>query len=345
MLRQSFAMMLAAGLLAGCGDPLRDVERIDAVALPEDAAEATALAEPEAADRPLLARLFGARGSAPRQADTPDPGDDTPAGMRAEARADTTSDISEAEEAPAAAQGSAPPARKRRGLLSLLMPDRSTPAPRGMAEAEKITPGAEEAVVAKASLAPKGSDRAGKEDGTGLFGGLFSQRKAARLTGPDAREIAPGTRLAFGQIARVCEIGRSEMGREVARSGGGKGKYRLHDSFPDSTAMRPFYITGFDDGCPRTVTAALAIFGSPSHYEALRVSGAKKGRDRGAADRAYDKARRKLCQARIGRDCGAQAGELERETAFLTVYDRFGTARNWRDILLHDGAVLAMDDS
>lgn len=329
MLRQKISVLLAAVLLAGCGDPLREVARIDEVALPEGPAEEAVLAAREADDRPLLARIFAGRRPAPEANDAPEEDAGSPA--------KASGGISKAEQDAAAA----PRAPKRRGVLGWFTRQSDERTTRTeLPGAENIAPGDGEA-----SRAPERTRRAEEEAGSGIFGGLFGKRKAARLTGPEADEVAPGTQLAFGEIAGVCAISHRELGRQVARSGGGKGKYRLHDSAPGSTAMRPFYITGFDDGCPRTVTAALAIFGSASHYEALRESGAKKGRDKGAADKAYDKARRKLCGARIGKDCGAMAGELETETAFLTVYDRFGTARNWRDILLHDGAVLAMDES
>lgn len=313
---------VALALLAGCGDPLQDVERLGDVELAEEAEAAQAVEAPSAPDaRPLFARLLTPK-DAPEASAAPD-------GAAADAyEAPNTKDpVTEA----AKQEQSAPQAPKKRGFFARLSAKENARAPQ-VSKSKPLESGAE---LVEAALT-SGDDEPAKEPSTGLF----SRKKAARLTGPDALEIAPGAQLPFGQIARVCALQRSELGKQVERSGGGKGKYRLYDSFPNSTGMRPFYITGFDDGCPRQVNAAMAIFGSAQQYEALR---ANKALSTGAADKAYDKARRQTCRAKVGKDCGAQARKLEKETAFLTVYDRFGTAQNWRDILLHDGAVLAMD--
>ena len=84
-----------------------------------------------------------------------------------------------------------------------------------MAEVETLASGAE---VVEASVTLGTEEREPRRGG-----GKFSRKKAAVLTGPDAQEIAPGTPLAFGEIARVCPLPNAEVGQ----TGGTAGKDRL----------------------------------------------------------------------------------------------------------------------
>jgi hypothetical protein len=311
-----------ASLVAGCGDPLRDVERLAEVELQDTSETASAMELPEAAqdDRPLFERLLSKR-------ETPDE----------EPLVEAVEGVENAPEMAAETVALAEPEDpKPRGLLGFLKPQASEKEPaqaglEGLAEEGKVAP---EAGVVAAAYSPEPKARE-----TRARGGLFSRKKSAVLTGPDAQEIAPGTPLSFGQIARVCALPKSALGTEVDRSG----KYRLYDSAKGTAAQRPYYITGFDDGCTRQITGALAMFGSASNHEFMRYGAPLKGKPYSETDKAYEKAKRDVCRANRGKPCGAQIGKLEKTTVFVTVYDQFVGAQNWHNILLHDGAVMAMN--
>jgi hypothetical protein len=160
-------------------------------------------------------------------------------------------------------------------------------------------------------------------------------------TGPDAREVTVGTTLPFGEIGRVCAARGSALGREVARFPERGRGYRLYDSAPGTTAPHLFYVTGFRDGCPRQFTAALAIFGAPSMYEQLRYGNASKDRHNSATDKAYEKVKSQVCSVPRRKPCGRKIKSLERDTVFISAYERFESNARWADILVHDSAVLA----
>lgn len=343
MTRWLLCLFLVA-VTAGCSDPLSKMTRLADVELQDEPDAASAVALPTAAedDRPLFERLL----SQPKDP-VAEAVEEAVEGLESEAEvaADVVSDapLAEgevleplgAEEVLAAPQDEAKP----RALFGFLKPKSDKKAPEdaafeGLAEAEKITP---EAEVLEASFTPEKTARVSREPRTG--GGLFSRKKAAVLTGPDTKEILPGTPLAFGEIARVCAIPKGAMGREVEQAG----KYRLYDSAVGSTEQRPFYITGFDDGCPRQVTGALALFASAESHEMMRYGAPFAGKPYSETDMAYEKAKKAVCGVGKGKPCGAKMGQLEKTTAFITVYDRFVDARSWRNVLLHDGAVLAMN--
>ncbi|MEP5089974.1 MAG: hypothetical protein ABJR23_11165 [Paracoccaceae bacterium] len=159
--------------------------------------------------------------------------------------------------------------------------------------------------------------------------------------GTDAADVASGTSLPFGDVARVCDARGQRLGKEIARfPERGKG-YRLYDSAPGATTPHTFYVTGFRDGCPRQFTAALAIFGAPSMYEQLRYGGAAENHSRSATDKAYEKVKSRVCGVAKRKPCGRKIKSLERGTVFISVYERFEDNARWADILVHDGTVLA----
>lgn len=160
-------------------------------------------------------------------------------------------------------------------------------------------------------------------------------------TGPDARDVNVGTSLPFGEIARVCAARGTALGREVARFPERGRGYRLHDSAPGTTAPHSFYVTGFRDGCPRQFTAALAIFGAPSMYEQLRYGNGSKDRHSSATDKAYERVKSQVCSVPRRKPCGRKIKSLERDTVFISAYERFEDNARWADILVHDGTVLA----
>lgn len=186
--------------------------------------------------------------------------------------------------------------------------------------------------VQTASLSP--SPQAAKQ-------GLFRSNRPHK--GPDAQIVAFGTPLASGSVARVCDLPRGKLGKQVGKfPERGKG-YKMYDSAPGGTGTRPFYVTGFDDGCARTFTAALALFGSPSMHEQLRYGLPSKVQPYSLTDQAYEGIKRATCGVGKGKPCGAKVGLLEKDTAFISIYDRIGSNAQWSNILLHKGWVLAAD--
>lgn len=161
----------------------------------------------------------------------------------------------------------------------------------------------------------------------------------AARKGIDAVEVAYGTVLPFGQVARVCEARRKPLGRKV-ESASAKG-YKLYDSNPGIAGVRTYYITGFQDGCPRQLTAAHAVLGAPSFYELLHYGPTGKHLVTGETDRAYEQIKSRVCGARKGRPCGARMNTLERDTFFVNAYERLDDNTQWSEMLVHDGAVVA----
>ncbi len=341
-------------VLAACSDPLADVPKFADVELQDTSVQVDAVAVPvDASDtRPLFQRLLGKKEAPVVEA----PAVETPAESATETTAETTTRTSDApatqDEAIAAAVAEAAPVSApaptedpKSKLFGFLKPKaQKEPALAELADPEKIAP-AKEATIVQASLQaePEANPSVTAEKERSAFKGLFGKRKAAALTGPDAALVEPGIALPFGVIARVCKLKKSEMGREVERSSDGKGKFRLYDSAPGNTAMHTYYITGFDDGCPRQVTAALAMFGDVARHEFLRYGEHSKGQSWSETDTSYEKIKRKVCKVGKGKPCGSNLAKLEKSTSFLTVYSAFVGAPTWRNILLHDGSVVAMN--
>ena len=140
-------------------------------------------------------------------------------------------------------------------------------------------------------------------------------------------------------MARLCGVDVTRLGQEVEAHR----RYRLYDSAAGTTAPRNWYVSGFDDGCARQFTAALALFGTIETHESLRYGAAAKDLPVTETDLAYKDVKSRVC--RVGRDapCGARADRLDRTSVFLTIYERFGDNARWVNAFLHDGAVAAVD--
>ena len=149
--------------------------------------------------------------------------------------------------------------------------------------------------------------------------------------------------LSYGDIVPACETPQTALGTEVARyPERGRGD-RLYDTSPGDTALRPHFLTGFSDGCPRKFLAALAIFGGPAAYETTRASSAGAA-PRSETDVEYEAIRRRVCAAPLGQTCPARRfSRLESRAVFVSVYQRFGTNPTWADMLIYDGEVIAKD--
>lgn len=154
--------------------------------------------------------------------------------------------------------------------------------------------------------------------------------------GPALAAVAPGASLPFGQVATACGVRGAALGTPIQAAAG----YVVHDTAPNTTAPRAHFVSGFRDGCPRQVTAALAVLGDPLTHETLRYQ--TSGEPYGAVDSAYEAIKGRVCGVRAGQPCGAAMDRLSADTAFLTIYPQFGGAAH-ADILFHAGEVAAAD--
>lgn len=331
------AALAATLALAGCAaDPLANVPRLSDVALSEPASMVEALAAPEETSDKIgfFQRLIRKREVAPAAPDASvPPAPASVAASRDTAAADTAPAEGEAGSQPGAAES--PP---RRGLAALFGKHKPPTASRSGADDAKLEPAALRQPEADAANPAAPAARPG----------LFGRLKAGGATRPRhgglaLRDVAPGEVLPFGEIARACHVKRPEMGEEVAKYPERGAKYRVYDSAPGNLGLHNFYLTGFADGCPRQVSAALAVFGTAEMYEALRYGLPVKARSKKPTDKAYEKVKSRLCGVSRNQPCGKRITRLEKHTVFLSLYDRFEDARGWSNLLLSDGEVMAKD--
>lgn len=172
----------------------------------------------------------------------------------------------------------------------------------------------------------------------GLFGA--GTNRSPKRTGPDAQDVAAGTIVPYGEVARVCDVKSPDLGKKIEKAGSGRG-YALYDSVPGSTSPRTFYVTGFADGCARQFTAALALFGAPSLHEQLRYGKPADQYPYSTTDKAYELVKSSVCRVTKRKPCGTKINQLEKDTVFISTYERFTDNGRWADILVHDGRVLA----
>lgn len=298
-------MMIAAlALLAACGDPLAGVPRISDLDIVETDPVAQAL--PTDAE---IARegFFG-----------------TDAARTGTTAATEAVDTQES--------------NRRGGFLGLFSRAAAgptvVPAEGGSTEvAGAETNAAEEESTRVASLEPETAQPAQ----SGLFSGLLGGGTSPR-PGDDILDVAHGTVLPYGVIARSCETKRRSLGKKVESSASG---FKLYDTNPGISGQRTYYITGFADGCPRQLTAANVLLGAPSFYELLHYGPAGAHLPVGETDRAYEKVKRQVCGSGKGKPCGSRIKSLERNTVFVNAYARPKDNTSWSEMLIHDGEVLA----
>ncbi len=143
-------------------------------------------------------------------------------------------------------------------------------------------------------------------------------------------------------LTRVCGTTRQQRGEEVDRAPG-QG-VRLFDTAPGTSAPRDFYLTGFDDGCARKFTAALALLGSPDVHEGFRYAGGVRNRPYSDMDNAYERFKNRTCGVSDGEACpDGRRSRLNRNLAFLTVYNRFGYSGARSELLIWKGDVVARE--
>lgn len=201
---------------------------------------------------------------------------------------------------------------------------------------DQLSSGEQATAEAAAAAAPDPEPRRGF---LGLFGGRRDDSTLATSEAPGTQDSVPvGTALPFGEIARVCEFRRGDLGREVIAAEG----YRVHDTIPAATDPRIFYVTGFKDRCARTFTATVVLESDAATHEFVRY---ESGIDApySAPDEAYEDIKSRICRVRRGQPCGDRIGRLSDGLQFLTLYDSFGGSPDaWVEILLHDGEVAAI---
>ena len=153
--------------------------------------------------------------------------------------------------------------------------------------------------------------------------------------GASGTDVPAGTVMPFGQVGRVCDLPRSQRGTRIERIAG----FEVWDTVPGSTEPRSHYITGFSDGCARVVTGALIVPGDLTLYESVRFMTEGMPFQTGQTDQAYDEIKARLCGVRASQPCGPRLSRIERNTGFLSVYDRFRSSGTWLELLLHDGII------
>jgi hypothetical protein len=150
--------------------------------------------------------------------------------------------------------------------------------------------------------------------------------------------VPPKAQLDFGELGRTCGLSRGDLGTLITQTSG----FEVYDTFPNSTAPRPHYITGFSDGCARQFTAALVLTGDVGTHELVRYARTRVDLPYSETDQAYENIKGQFCGVGEGQPCGTQLERLGANTTFVTAYETFGDSPDWAEFLLHDGAVAAV---
>ena len=314
--------------LAACSDPLAGVDRLGDVDVVSNDPAAAALPDAEEVAREGFLGTSAAEGEVPAAVAEPVATAPEPTGfLRGLIKRAANAD-------PAAAIAADVAAKQSEGVVI----ETTAVTTNGSAsDAIPVDAPVELAALAPENVSPR-DELKQRRGGFGLFGGNAAKKNKPR-TGPDTRDVEFGATLAFGEIARVCGAKGKPLGRKVASLG--RRGFALHDSNSGIRTKRTFYITGFDDSCPRQFTAANALFGAPSFYETIRFSPAGKHLPHAATDAAYDKVKSKVCRTAKNKPCGNQIGKLDTELAFVSAYEFGEHNGKWKEFLIYDGTVLA----
>ncbi|MGZ9811939.1 hypothetical protein ACXN5S_15865 [Pseudoroseicyclus sp. H15] len=190
----------------------------------------------------------------------------------------------------------------------------------------------------RADLEEEANTRAAAPASPGGFLSNLFTNVAAAPPASDSPSIEPGTVLPWGQLATVCGVPQSQMGTRVGAASG----YELWDPSGGATSAHTFYITGFQDGCARQVTAAMALFGDVGTHEMVRYATPQEVMPMTPTDRSYEAIKAATCRVASGTPCGGRIDALDRRTTFLTLYSTFESG-DYVDLLLSDGSVAATD--
>ncbi|MDO7685576.1 MAG: hypothetical protein MUQ41_10850 [Loktanella sp.] len=194
-----------------------------------------------------------------------------------------------------------------------------------VSDADGLPP--QDAIVAEVS-APK----------SGFLGGLFGGPKADPPQQAAEPQVTSDILLPFGQIAPNCTVSKGEMGKLVDQNAG----YAIYDTAPNGATLRTHYFTGFKDNCARQFSAATALMGDIGTHEVVRYLPSNSKHPYSAADNAYELIKASFCGTTRGRPCGRKLDRLARNTTFITTYESFSDNADWADILLSNGAVVAI---
>lgn len=193
----------------------------------------------------------------------------------------------------------------------------------------------------KASLTEQ-STQSGDKSKRGWFAFKAKTNDVSGQASEPAADVAaplPSGPLSFGEVRKLCGKDARVAGKIVNSLPGG---IKIIDSNPKATGARPFYIKGLNDKCAREISAALIEVGPPSTYEFMRLNG-PKSQKLGRTDAAYDTIKTKTCGVSKSQPCGTKIAQLDRNTAFVTYYKTFGSSRQWANLLIHKGALIASD--
>ncbi len=238
-----------------------------------------------------------------------------------------------------------PPESDRVGLFARLLGDRQASE---SAQAAAVTPDAPTTVEASlpgadASPAKEDAENQAPSGRQGFLTNLLGGGGGAASRGQAVSEIEYGTTLPYGEVKRICGLGSGQMGKVVAQYPEKRPIHKVYDSDPGNTGPHTFYVTGFDDGCARQFTAALAMFGSVEMHESLRYGLPAKVQPYSATDEAYEDVKARVCRVPRKKPCGQKVERLADDTVFLSIYERFGGNSQWKNLLLHSGEMVAKD--
>ncbi len=181
---------------------------------------------------------------------------------------------------------------------------------------------------------------------TAILSDAKPKRGLGRLLGnilPETKPLAdPIGPQPLGELVTACDTPKRQYGKKIAGRDDLAG-FILYDSDPTTTEPRDFFLTGFDDGCARRFTAAVALLGDLNLHETMRYALPASVLPYSKTDTAYETVKRKICAVPKGKPCGDKFNSLEKSTAMLTVYETFGGTGEWAEILIHKGKVLAAD--
>lgn len=342
----AYALLLA---LAACGDPFGGIERVsEGAALPADPGAAALPSDEELArEGTILGDLLSEENTdaqdAQRSDETP-PIATTETATKIDGVPETTGGNPDDVTGIDSKLATGTSAQSRTGVLGWLR-----------RAAENGSASNTTAIVVPAALSAAGTDTAPSDKAIEAAlpephsdlvepekrRGLFGRARLPERAGPDKMDVAVGTVLPFGVIARSCDANPAQMAKVVdkaARKGRG---YTLFDSAPETTSPRTFYVTGFADNCPRQFTASLALFGDPVFHEQLRYGLPADEYPYSTTDQAYEKLKRKVCNVERDVPCGDRVDRLSSNTTFISAYENFTDNARWTDMLVHDGKVLA----
>ncbi|MCR8722902.1 hypothetical protein [Frigidibacter sp. ROC022] len=223
-------------------------------------------------------------------------------------------------------------------------------AARALSLACLLLTGCMETMPGDGSAAPAGESApedasASPDEKTASAGAPAGEAKPAAGDPADGEVAAARTSdqpLPFGEVATACGVRGRALGQVVARyPARGAAQWKLHDTDPEATGPRNHYVTGFKDGCPRRVTGALGLFGTAALHETWRYRKDNRA-PWSETDTRYEALKAQICGTTRGTPCPAsRLAAMQRKTAFVTFYPRYGAEAGWFVMLMSEGRLIA----